>query len=637
MLGTIDLYKLALTPNDTLYFDSVNDQTDWFDNQEHLSIDNISFNGARAFQIDGNYLDLIFNYNYVRYKLNDRYIYAFIENIDYANDNCATLNISIDLNQTFLAELQTAISTSNIGNVTKKDSYFSTYKPYENKYPVDEYESYHLGKLNPNAGISVSGHEILCGYILLNIDPMLEVYVPIADGSTKKIGWVLTDNNYVTPCSCLAFPIQYDLTDRIFRSVTYMNCKINNTDTDIIGSNLLTTFMLTYGSYMVDKCIGITFEKIANIELAGNQENGYYLNLDSNNCVIVNDVLSEPHEQGHYPVEIGNLLVIKKNNTKNIVTFNLNTYLSNIPLPLIRSPYVYIRIGNDSEYITLNVLDFLNSIAINKPLTLKVEYFTSCIYPFVTNIVFFINDRPITDRNAIFNLITSEPVPYKISAWENFYANNKASVNDGLATAQKYGRKESLLRLGGDLIGGAIDTATILTPFTKKGKLSSRRLSDKEVYSAGTGAISTIINAGINYANSELERQKEKALLNISWNDIKSQPNEFSNVSSNLTSKYNKGPQCIEVDIYIAKNINDIINYHKQYGYKVNRMETLTWADIKQHTVFDYIAFNTITLKSTLPQFYTAMIEQQYEQGVRFWYDYTNFMNYQIENTERGN
>ena len=64
-------------------------------------------------------------------------------------------------------------------------------------------------------------------------------------------------------------------------------------------------------------------------------------------------------------------------------------------------------------------------------------------------------------------------------------------------------------------------------------------------------------------------------------------------------------------------------------------METLTWADIQQHTVFDYISFNTITLKSTLPQFYTAMIEQQYEQGVRFWYDYANFMNYQIENTER--
>ena len=182
-----------------------------------------------------------------------------------------------------------------------------------------------------------------------------------------------------------------------------------------------------------------------------------------------------------------------------------------------------------------------------------------------------------------------------------------------------------------------MDFATGLIPYTKAGNLykSIRKPNDRSIINSTIGGVETLINAGVSWANGELERSKQRALLDISWNDIKSSPSDFSNMNSSITSRYNSGSQCIEVDIYIANNIDDIKQYHKQYGYKVNRMEAITWSNIQQHTVFDYISFNTITLKSTLPQFYTAMIEQQYEQGVRFWYDYDNFMNYQIENTER--
>lgn len=642
MIGTIDLYKLAFTPNDTMYFDSTFSQNDWFDAQEHLSVENISFNGDRAFKLGSNYLDIIFNYNYIRYKLNDRYIYAFIENINYTNDNCCQLDISIDLNQTFLTELQSAISTSNIGNMTKTNNYFNTYKPYENKYSVNDYNTHNLGILNNNHHITDSGSNTILGFILLNVDPNLELYVPIDDGTKRTVGRLLKDNGLITPCSCLAFPIQYDITNHKLLTINNMGYKIGNQteiNYDMAGSSYLNAFMQTYGSYLADSCIGITFEKIAGITLEYDVEGGfnwYYLKLNSDNCSIINSVLSEKHTQSNLPTYIGDILCIHNNNTINTSNYNLETYLSNVPTPLLRSPYIYLRVGNDSEHITLNLLDFYSDIAIERPLVLTIESFTSCVYPFSTNLRFLLNNKPITDRNVMFNLITSDPVPYKISAWESYYANNKASVNDGLATAHKYGRQQDQLQFAGAVLQSGLDFATGVIPYTKAGNFYKRKKgpTDRQVTNSTTGFFSNLLNAGISYANSEIERKKEKALLDIQWNDIKSAPSDFSNMSSSLTAKYSNGPQCIEIDLYIAKNLDDIIKYHKQYGYKINRMEKLNWIDIKQHTIFDYISFNTITLKSTLPQFYTATIEQQYEQGIRFWYDYSKFMNYEIENEE---
>lgn len=638
MIGTIDLYSLALTPNDTMYFDSVNAQTQWFNERQHLSIDDVSFNGSRAFKLGSNYLDIIFQYNYVRYQLNGRYIYAFIENVDYSNDNCCSLQVSIDLNQTFLQELQTAIVTSNIGNTTEKNSYFNTYKPYDNKVSVADYNTIHLGKLNT----VLWQNRYILGYVLMNVDPNLELLIA-TNKSSRKIGFVLRDLDYYTPCSCIAMPLWYDIENRKFVSgLLTVPYKIDNGNIEygIASGNLLNSFIKAYGSYLANSAIGITFENIGGIEVE--YDNGDpYIHFSSDTATVIKDISVERTPTGQYDVELGgDLLVIKRNINKTVNTYNLETYLSNIPTPLLRSPYLYLRIGNDSEYITLNLLDFYYNENITRPLTLTIEKFTSCVYPFTNNLKFKLNNIDIADRNAMFNIITTEPIPYRIDAWQSYYAQNKASVNDGLATKQKYERQEQIISTVSNMAIGAIDVAQTLIPYTKAGNYykykgaKGNKVSDRTVNNAiGSGA-GMIIGAIADWSNSELEREKERKLLEINWNDIKSSPAEFSNMSSSITAKYNTGPQCIEIDLYIAKNINDIIKYHKQYGYKVNRMEHISWGSIRKHNLFDFISFNTITIKSTLPQFYTAILEQQYETGVRFWYNYDYFMDFERENGE---
>lgn len=645
MLGTIELYKLAFTPNDTMYFDSTESQNAWFESQPNLKIDNISFNGSRAFQIGNNYLDVIFEYNYVRYKLNDRYIYAFIENVDYANDNCATLQISIDLNQTFLRELQTAIATSNVGNITKKENYFKdNFIPYDNKLSVPNYKSHFIGRLN-NLIVDANSYgyhgKYILGYIMFNISQSISINSD-NDTSTK-----LTDNGYSTNVYCYALPILYSLDEKRLTNANFTVTTFNGltyTTKQLLSSIHFTNIINDFGSYIENGCISIIFEKIGNFDNLTFTSGGYFnINDGFNPLQPIEDrdydvvEYPTPYKQGGYNYSGYVCINISVNNLGFSKDFDLPSL--DIPYSLMRQPYVYLRVGNDTEYITLNLGEFYN-ISNNNKITIK--YFTSCMYPFTTNLYFKFNGGKFFDENILFNLVTTTPVPYTLSAWQQYYSQHSASVNDGLATQQKYDREiskqnrdvaiaQSSLSLVSNLGSGFIKTAGNLALGNYIGAGASLMNTISGTAKSGLD----IYNANVQYNNSELQREKEKALLEISWNDIKSSPSMYSNTMSGLTSFYRNGIQNIEIYLYVASNIEDIKRYHKQYGYKVNRMETLSWADIQQHTVFDYISFNTITLKSTLPQFYTAMIEQQYEQGVRFWYDYANFMNYQIENTER--
>lgn len=641
MYGTIDLYNLALTPNDTMYFDSVEAQTEWFNQQEHFTIYNISFNGSRAFRVGKNYLDVIFNYNYVRYQLNGRYVYAFIENIEYINDECSALNISIDLNQTFLNELQTAIVKSNVANTTEKDEYFKRYIPFTNKLSVNDYEAYKIGDFAYN--VNYQGEPYYVGFIIMNLElPNTQNYrgydrpdinIPIKELYTIESG-------YTYPFSTIIYPLFYNINEKRFVDVPFViDYKLTKYPVSSI-SELLGKF----GAYMVNANIGFSFTRFNFISS---------INYDFNNrrfdigLITTSDVPSSPFNKYNYVApfytapkegETITQFILVVNNTPTLVpmNFNLSSRLNSIPLPLQRSPYCFVRIGSDTNYIDINLLDFYDSNYITSITnTLNIYAYTSCLYPFTTTFVFKFNGKEITDPNLYFNVNSSSPLPYSVSAWQNYFSTHSASVNDGLATQQKYERQQSQLQLTKGLVSGAMDIATSFVPFTKAGNLKKiAGASDKQLMSGVLGGAQSILNAGLDYANSELEREKQKALLEIEWNDIKSSPSEFGNIMTNFTNLLYNAGQVMQIHLYVAKNIEDIKAYHKQYGYQVNRMQSLPWNTIKKHTVFDYISFNEITIKSTLPQFYTAMIEQQFEQGVRFWYNYDNFMNFDIENTE---
>ena len=614
MIGTLDLFSLKLSPDNTMFFSSKEEQTTWFDERVSLSIENISFNGSRPFRLSSNYLEATFlKYNYCRYKFGNRYVYAFIENITYNNDNTCDLNVSIDMTQTFLEELMTAIAKSNISNTTEKDSYFSTYKPFTNKMTPSDFNSYNLGNLTKS-----NFNDFVGGFMLINIDPTI-----MGSGVAYNVTYGLTDNGIPASVMCIALPIQYDKVNKTLFGSQQVYLGASGSPVTTSGAGNLFMILDKYASYIADGCIGITFEQLLPDLYWGGSDFIYY---DIDNM----ENIELPEISGF------KFLCIKNNSKSNNWSFNLSQYLQNIPLPLRRNPYVYIRIGNDTESIELNLLDFYDDTPATETMVLEIEQFTSCIYPFTTNLIFKYNGKEIADRNKMFNLITSDAVPYSASAWQQYYSNNKATVNDGLATQQAYQSAQLRNNLGTSLVNTGINTIMGGVTWTKKlGQLSARSFkSQQSQFEMGATASQGILGAVTSYANGKLEMEKDKALQQIGWNDVKSSPSSFSNLSSNITAKYRNGMQGIEIDIYIAKNIEDIKNYHKQYGYVVNRMQSNPFTNFQKHNNFDFISFNEVTLSLTYTQEIIAILEEQLESGIRFWYNYDNFLNYDIENME---
>lgn len=614
MVGTLDLYSLKLSPDNTMFFSSRAEQTQWFDDKRAMSIENISFNGSRPFRLSANYLEATFlKYNYCRYKFNDRYIYCFIENMVYNNDNTCDLIVSIDMTQTFLEELKTAIAKSNVCNTTEKDSYFSTYKPFTNKMTPSDFNSTNLGTLSKSNFADWIG-----GFMLINCDPKIK-----GSSVAWNVEYGLTDNGVPASVMCIALPIKYNKTTRTLQAPQQVYLGASASGVLTSGAGNLFMLLDKYASYIADGCIGITFEQLLpNLYWGGSD----YIFYDTNN--MVNTTL--PDISGF------NFLVIKNNSSVNNWSYNLTNYLNNIPLPLRRNPYVYIRVGNDTESIELNLLDFYDDNPATETMVLQIEQFTSCIYPFTTNLKFKYNGKELADRNVMFNLITSDPVPYSASAWQEYYSQNKATVNDGLATQQRFQSAQLRNNLGTSLVNTGINTIMGGISWTKKlGQISARSFKTQQSQmTMATEASQGILGAVTQYANSKLEMQKDKALQQIGWNDIKSSPSSFSNLSSSISAKYKNGFQGIEVDIYIAKNIEDIKSYHNQFGYVVNRMESNPFTNFKKHTNYDFISFNEVTLALEYPQEIIGILEEQLESGIRFWYNYNNFLNYEIGNGE---
>lgn len=619
MQGTLDLFKLKLSPDNTMFFNNITEQTNFFDSKVALSIPNISFNGSRPFRLSANYLDTTFNnYTYCRYKFGSKTVYAFIDNITYTNDNVCELEVSIDFLQTFMFDIFGGVAKSNVSNKTLKDSFFNVYKPFTNKMTPSDFNSYLLKRLNKSITDTRIG-----GFILLNVDPNIMNKAGETSG-TNFVMYGLYDNGVPTSAMCFALPVEYNLETNTINAPQLYKLGSASSESGCAGGGNLFNFLDAYASYIVDGCIGITFDQLLP-DLYFNADDSIHYDTTNMQLVKLPDVsLDVPY------------LCIKNNSIANNWSIDLSDYLEDIPLPLRRNPYVYIRVGNDSESIELNLLDFYNDSPVTETMILEIEQFTSCLYPFQTNLKFKYNGREITDRNAMFNIVATDPVPFSISAWQEYYSNNKATVNDGLETQQKYQSAQLRNNLGTGLVNAGIDTIVGGVSWTKKlGQLSARSFkSQQNLFNAGVSGTTGFLGAMTNYANGKLEMAKDKALQQIGWNDVKSSPSAFSNITSNLSSKYRNGTQGIEVDIYIAKNIEDIKAYHKQYGYVINIMQSSPLNDIHNHTVFDFISFNEITLGLLLPQNMVSLIEEQLESGIRFWYDYDNFLNYDIANND---
>lgn len=640
MIGNIRLYKsLGLKQDNTMYFASLQDQQTFFNsppNVQFTDYENVSYNGARAFKININFVSFMFlEYDYLRFEFPNgdgttRTIYAFIDDITYVNDNCCAIQSTIDLMQTFMFEIFDSYQYGVVKNYTLKQNAFNTYIPYVNKYPVSDYKIEKGIELTPKKEDGL----INCGWVLITVDPAFNI-----GENTAKYCY---DNGMRIPFIKLAIPI-------------VLSHYIDDEYSFETLNNGVSTSLVKYSSFVTSALYKQIAPYILDISLCTTQIADEYFS-SSSVVNVINLSFTDASEKYFEILTISGL----NGSILQVLSNTSNEYLYEIPesirnnFNLARLPYSYIKIGNAFSSVDINLLDFVGDMPlINFDNYLHIELLTSLTFPTQASLTLNLyNGNAFIPINTPLIIGASENVIYSTSAWSTYVSQNRQYANMGLATQQNYEKQAFDRQISSEkaqlgintYMGVAGEIAGIFTGvgnFTKAGKLTARR-GQSAVGKAATGIFETAgdLANGLIAINTKqdvfaIEQAKDRAMQRIQFNDIKTSPSAYDNLTSPVTSRFNAVYYPLCVYLYTARNMNDVKKYHELYGYEINKtLDSFSFSSIRNHENFDYISFVSLFIKANIPRDMEETIEQILTNGVRFWYDYTKFLDYSLPNNE---
>ena len=689
MLLDVTLCKTPINTTDTLYFANETNQKAYFNGiTEKTTYENASFNGARSFRINVNYLEAInTKYNYMYYEHDNRTWYCFIDTYEYINDNTTAVNVTLDFIQTFMFDI--TWKSSRVASLTWKESHISSLQPYKgnsnvipysNKFPVFNHK-YELVKRYINY-CTVGGKSCRQGYLAITIDDKnlrgadsdnliyhifakFEKYdgsnysydvrkivspkdAPAESGTVDAVNWWTVRSGQELDVMCFMFPIYYNgsewrcyATDINF-SYTELNPEKYGIWDDEASSTLdgndiqhiIDTFVKNFSAYIID--ISIIPSMISQGESGVLEYNGL-----STPYLKLNHV---PHETGLTPILIGqvtdgmiNKHIIAKGFLSSAVYYGDDfSVISNVNMsPTYRD---FIEIENSPlnrnpyySYIIGNGIDNteleISDIGEDE---IEINIIQDIFMPYNT----IVKIPSMWDEVFTITFSLTQSAPYSVSEWASYYANAKISVNDGLKTKQAYDKEIAKKTLTTATMSGGIESIVGAIGVSIGAMMSKG--GSQAVLGGGAqmvSGISSIIDARTQYQNTLTNLEKERALLGIEWGDIKSAPNNFFSLGNDTSILSATDNAYINIYIKSPVNIEQIKKYHKMYGYQTE--EVVSAEELKQyHTVFDYIRFEDANFITNLPHNTHQIIKKIFESGVRFWYDIDTFLNFDIDNPE---
>lgn len=628
MIGNIRLYKsLGLKQDNTMYFASLQDQQTFFNappNVQFTDYDNVSYNGARAFKININFVSFMFlEYDYLRFEFPNgdgttRTIYAFIDDIEYVNDNCCAIQSTIDLMQTFMFEIFNSYQYGVVKNYTLKQNAFNTYIPYVNKYPVSDYKIEKGIELTPKKEDGL----INCGWVLVTVDPAFD--------NTNIFKHYCYDNGMRIPFIKLAIPIV--LSYLIDDSYTFQKPDGAGGQTKIIQYSRFvnTSFYKQIAPYILD--ISICTTQIADEYFSSSTlENRINLTFtDTSEQHFEFKGVTGDNELAEY------LIPQVLSNMSNEYTYEIPASIRN-NFNLARLPYSYIKIGNAFSSVDVNLLDFVGDTPlIDFDNYLHINLLTSLTFPTQASLTLNLyNGNNFIPINTPLIIGASENVIYSTSAWSTYVSQNRQYASMGLATQQSYEKQAFDRQIKGEKQKYVVD-AFVGSGMAIAGAVlgSPEKLISATSDVVGGGA-KTLIGIETKQDVFAIEQAKDRAMQQIQFNDIKTSPSAYDNLTSPVTARFNAVYYPLCVYLYTARNINDVKKYHELYGYEINKtLDNFSFASIRNHENFDYISFVSLFIKANIPRDMEETIEQILTNGVRFWYDYTKFLDYSLPNNE---
>lgn len=664
MLLDVTLCKTPINTTDTLYFANEIDQKAYFNGiTEKTVYDNASFNGARSFRINVNYLEAInTKYNYMYYEYDNRTWYCFIDTYEYINDNTTAVNVTLDFIQTFMFDI--TWKSSRVASLTWKNNHFEGgFVPYSNKFPSADKVFTAMQSLTSKAKLRTADNswDLMWLHVTVDANTLFKAGYSIEAalavnateqiiGSDRKIidEWKSVRNNITLPFYTFIFPLLANSGEPL--DIDFSRPEFERTWKE--GHGFISKFIADHSANIID------------VSLVAGDYGDYIIEFQSAtplNRLFERDTVN----QGRYEMDGLTKAVIsymkgdteaaleqacyvafltKTSGTNSAIGGLLNKQysLELSDIAINREPYKSIVIGNSLSNEEIEI----NDVIIEKRDDGK-HYLNYCVSyeiipPFLTTVTIGTanvgTDKVETvetyDKTLRFTLDLARPVPYEVTAWAEYYSINSASVNDGLKTKHGYEKEIAKRNLTNSSVQGGLGIGIGLAS-SLIGALGKKQ-SPQLVLGGGSqmiSGVSQIIDGHVQYDNAMTNMQKERALLELSWNDIKSAPSEANNALISTISIFAFDNIYATVYICEAINIDDIKKYHKMYGYQTE--EVVSAEELKQyHTVFDYIRFEDANFITNLPHNTHQIIKDIFESGIRFWYDIETFLDFDVDNPE---
>lgn len=313
---------------------------------------------------------------------------------------------------------------------------------------------------------------------------------------------------------------------------------------------------------------------------------------------------------------------------------------------LRREPYSWIEFrqaGQQPQRISFsdNRRNWTNNEEITEPEIFELVSTFNPLYPNTTT--YYLAEG--AQLNEIFSVEPSVVnLAFSVDKWAEYYTSNRASVNDGLATKHSYDM---------EIANNSLATQTAQATLSAGVGIAAAAISGD--VGAGVGAAvkgaNQLMGSVTSYVNTKTNLEKEKALLELGYQDLKSAPSAVSNQNLNqnsFASILNSGFKIVMVSPNFEE-YNTISRYHTIYGFRIeeytnvkekfNNSDYITIGELikpNEELGYKYICMKDLKLQGGLKNV-CNIISSIFENGLKIWLRERDLdtSNYPYENYER--
>lgn len=638
------LFKKDISPKNLPIFTSAEDRETYFsESNADKTYKNISYNGTRNIRINENAFEANLDYyNYARINWTDKEdvehnYYCFIDIVKYVNDNVSELQLTLDYVTTYYFDIK--LNEFNLVQTNIPDKILNRSDAlgdnggridFENKYPC-KYKPIMELHLSNNTPVDTSGKKInnrFIKWLIININP----------SDSDNISPVYQNNG--TKVICIPFPVLLVVNDdgstNVIQDVK-LNLVYKSGSTVNINSLCLSDIFKEYAG------------RIINISMIDN----YY----DKDVVFVKEEIPEN--------EVDNNIVLTNDNVYTDIFNATFKEINGVYFPFITKPiytynFSYIDFFNNlsSFYENFKLIKNCNEEILNidledinydKSLGVAIHIEVDPIFPNNIKLEFYnkIDDKFNTMFNKLIDIVIIPAgvsgIQFDVSKWDEYFIQNSASVSDGLATKHKYDlenankqRQSSHIQGSLNFLGSSSSAISGILGAGITGNIGGILSGAGKAITSTTSYASNITATEYAYQIAENNIEKEKALLQIAWNDIKNAPNVMYNYGAgNNILTYIKETYKFVVYQPDDQTYHDMRYYHMMYGFKVNRKygrrlngNPMTLNDIltiyENEVSLDNINYKFIRLESdfvidNLPLTARKMLSDIFKDGVKFY------------------